>query len=268
MKTRMDKYYDNHESVKTRVSKNEELYKKINDIDLDKYNPNNNVKVIGNNDDNVIDIDKIRNLLEKNYKKDTPKRKTLKVESYESNDEIDDEPTKEYNINSILEKAREEKEVDYNKERLKKLHNTQFDILNSLDFAKKEEDPNKAAKEDELMSLINTITLKENEKTTGLDPLDILSDLKGSDNTQVLSGIEEEVKRAETQQLIKNEADSLKNSFYTTSNIFTESDFDDFKDLKNDMKGAKVVIKVLIALIIIAFVIGIIILANSRFNIF
>ena len=95
-----------------------------------------------------------------------------------------------------------------------------------------------------------------------------MSDLKGSDNTQVLSGIEEEVKRAETQQLIKNEADSLKNSFYTTSNIFTESDFDDFKDLKDDMKGAKVVIKVLIALIIIAFVIGIIILANSRFNIF
>ena len=268
MKTRMDKYYDNHESsVRTRVSKNEKLYKEISDVDLNKFNPNNNAKVIGDNDDNIIDVDKIRNLLEKNYKKSTPKRKTLTVDNLEENIEITDEPTKEYDINTILEKAREEKDVDYNKERLKRLHNTQLDILNSLELEKKE-DPVKSAKEDELMSLINTITLKEAEKTTSIDPLDILSDLKGGDDTQVLSGIEEEVKKTETQQLIKSEKEELKNSFYTTSNIFTESDFDDFKDLKNEMKGTRIVIRVLIALIIVIFIVGAIILLNNYFNIF
>ncbi|MBE6161701.1 MAG: hypothetical protein E7158_05750 [Firmicutes bacterium] len=268
MKTRMDKYYDNHESsVRTRVSKNERLYKEINDVDLNKFNPNNNARVIGDNDDNVIDVDKIRNLLEKNYKKSVPKRKTLTVDNIEENVEITDEPTKEYDINSILEKAREEKDVDYNKERLKKLHNTQLDILNSLEFEKKE-DPVKSAKEDELMSLINTITLKESEKTTSIDPLDILSDLKGGDNTQVLSGIEEEIKKSETQRLIKSEKEDLKNSFYTTSNVFTESDFDDFNDLKNEMKGTRIVIKILITLIVIIFVVGAIILLNNYFNIF
>lgn len=269
MKTRMDKYYDNHESsVKSRVSKNEKLYKEISDVELNRFNPNNNAKVIGDNDDNIIDVDKIRNLLEKNYKKNPSKRKTLTVDNYDISEDISEEPTKEYDINSILEKAREEKDVDYNKERLKKLHNTQLDILNSLDLEKKEEDTIKSAKEDELMSLINTITLKESEKTTSVDPLDILSDLKGGDDTQVLSGIEEEVKKSETKQLIKNEKENLKNSFYTTSNIFTESDFDDFNDLKNEMKGTRIIIRILITLIIIVFIVGAVLLLNNYFNIF
>ena len=131
MKSRMEKYYDNHELTKSRLDKNEQLYKDINQLNLEKFNPNNNVKVIGDNE-NIIDVDKIKNLLEKNYKT-TPKRKTITLDNYEDED-IDLEDTKEYDINSILEKAREEKEIDYNKDRLKKIRDTQFDILNSLDL--------------------------------------------------------------------------------------------------------------------------------------
>lgn len=117
MKSRMEKYYDNHELTKSRLDKNEQLYKEINQLNLEKFNPNNNVKVIGDNE-NVIDVDKIKNLLEKNYKNDA-KRKTITLDNYDEED-IDLEETKEYDINSILEKAREEKEIDYNKDRLKK----------------------------------------------------------------------------------------------------------------------------------------------------
>ena len=131
MKSRMEKYYDNHELTKSRLDKNEQLYKDINQLNLEKFNPNNNAKVIGDNE-NIIDVDKIKNLLEKNYKT-TPKRKTITLDNYEDED-IDLEDTKEYDINSILEKAREEKEIDYNKDRLKKIRDTQFDILNSLDL--------------------------------------------------------------------------------------------------------------------------------------
>ena len=269
MKSRMEKYYDNHELTKSRTSKNEQLYKEINAIDLEKFNPNNNVKVIGDNE-NIIDVDKIRNLLEKNYK-EVPKRKSIKVDKFDEED-IDLEETKEYNINSILEKAREEKEVDYNKERLKKLRDTQFDILNSLeleDYKKKKEeveDPVRSAKEEELMSLINTITSKELSKTSKIDPLDILSDLRGSENTQVLSGIEEEVKKVETKELIKNGEKKLENSFYTTRNAFTQSDFDDFNDLKDDLKSTKIIIRILIVLIVIAFIVGALVFINNYFN--
>ena len=72
MKSRMEKYYDNHELTKSRLDKNEQLYKDINQLNLEKFNPNNNAKVIGDNE-NIIDVDKIKNLLEKNYKT-TPKR--------------------------------------------------------------------------------------------------------------------------------------------------------------------------------------------------
>lgn len=265
MKTRMEKYYDNHEFTGSRVNKNEKLYKQIGEMEVKEYNPNNNVKVIGDSEDNVIDVEKIKNLLEKNYKH-TPKRKAMEFTEEESLD-IDEEPTKEYDINSILEKAREEKIVDYNKERLKKVHDTQYDILNALNLEKgKEEDPLKAQKEDELMTLINTITSKELASTNSVDPLDLFSDLKGSDNTQVLSGIEEEVKKTETKKLIKTEQEELKNSFYTTTNAFTQSDFDDFNDLKDDLKGTKIVIKILIALIIVAFVVGILFFINNYFN--
>ena len=272
MKTRTEKYSDNHQPVRSRVNKNERIYKEVSELELKSYNPNNNVRVIGDNDDNIIDVEKIRNLLEKNYK-DMPKRKPImKVESSQF-EGVTDEPTKEYDINSILEKAREEKEVNYDKERLKKVHDTQYDILNSLELEKKlkeeeEKDLVKNAKEDELMSLINTITSKELEQTTNVDPLDILSDLKGGDNTQVLSGIEEEIKKTETQELMKQEQDQFKNSFYTTTNAFTQSDFDDFNDLKSDVKDTKVVVKVLIALIVIAFIIGALILLNSYYNLF
>ena len=266
MKSRMEKYYDNHELTKSRLYKNEQLYKDINQLNLEKFNPNNNAKVIGDNE-NIIDVDKIKNLLEKNYKT-TPKRKTITLDNYEDED-IDLEDTKEYDINSILEKAREEKEIDYNKDRLKKIRDTQFDILNSLDlkeYEKKEEDPAKTAKEEELMTLINTITSKELAKTSKLDPFDILSDLKGSDNTQVLSGIEEEVKKDDTKKMIEKE--KLENSFYTTTNAFTQSDFDDFNDLKDDLKATKIIIRVLIVLIIIAFIAGALFFLNNYFHIF
>lgn len=267
MKSRMEKYYDNHELTKSRLNKNEDLYKEINTMDLEKFNPTSNAKVIGDND-NIIDVDKIKSLLEKNYKT-TPKRKSITIDNtYE--DDIDLEQTKEYDINEVLERAREEKEIDYNKDRLKKLRDTQFNILNSLELneqlKKEEEDSIKNAKEEELMSLINTITSKELAKTCKMDPLDLLSDLKGDDNTKVLSGIEDEVKNEETQNMIKSEKEKLENSFYNTTNAFTQSDFDDFNDLKDDLKTTKIIIRVLIVLIALAFIVGVVVFLNNFLN--
>ena len=202
-------------------------------------------------------------------KREVPKPKESVFQSF---DEEEFDRIAAINKNRLLErdrKAREEKEIDYNKDRLKKIRDTQFDILNSLDlkeYEKKEENPVKSAKEEELMTLINTITSKELAKTSKLDPFDILSDLKGSDNTQVLSGIEEEVKKDDTKKMIEKE--KLENSFYTTTNAFTQSDFDDFNDLKDDLKATKIIIRVLIVLIIIAFIAGALFFLNNYFHIF
>ena len=67
-------------------------------------------------------------------------RKTIleKKEEEEIEEKLVD--TKEYDINSILEKARKTQNVDYEKERLKKVHDTQYDILKNLNINSDQDD--------------------------------------------------------------------------------------------------------------------------------
>ena len=180
MKSRSEKYYDEDTKVyQSRTSRNSNLYKEINKSELNDFNIASNAKVIGENDSNSVNVDKLKEILEKNYH-DIPKRREVKLVPEVEEPSLELEETKEYDINAILEKAREEKEVDYEKERLKKLRDTQYDILKNLNV---EEEPRetKAAGDktkEELLELINTITENEIHKTK-LDPLDILTDLKG-----------------------------------------------------------------------------------------
>lgn len=171
MKTRMEKYYD-EENTNTllRQHKNENLYENIGNIEVPDYKLETNVTVLDNNAKN-IDVEQIKRILDTKYNKE-PKRRSIVEETIpESNISLDE--TREYDINAILEQARSEKEVDYEKERVKKLRDTQFDILNSLDIPDVKEDlpPNNISnielssepkKDDaELMELINTITMRE-----------------------------------------------------------------------------------------------------------
>ena len=184
--------------------------------------------------------------------------------------------TREYDINAILERARSEKEVDYEKERLKKLRDTQYDILNSLEITEKEdiEEQN-----DELMSLINTITANElDEKKASkeeLDPLDILTDLKGSDDTVVVDGVHEEEESAnETAPIMSlEEADKIKPSILenksedlTETLQFTQSDFDDFNDLKKEVRSSRALIYIIIVMICLILIAGVIIFLNNFLN--
>ena len=102
------------------------------------------------------------------------------------------------------------------------------------------------------MTLIDAINEKES-KQKDLDPLDILSDLKGSDNTVTLEGLKEEV---ENKIIEDNQENKIDDSFYTTSVNFTQSDFDDFNDLKAEVNSHKTLIKIVISLIVVAFIAG------------
>ena len=274
MKTRMEKYYDEeNNNIALRQQKNEKLYENINDYEVDDYKIEANATVLDNNAKN-IDVEKIKKILDTRYNKQ-PKRRSIVVdEDYEEPDISLDE-TREYDINAILEKARSEKEEDYEKERLKKIRDTQYDILNSLDIEgeeKEEEEHN------ELMDLINTITAKELEvKSTkkDLDPLDILTDLKGSDDTVVVDGIHEEGESVnETSPIMSlEEADKIKPSIMenktqdlTSTLQFTQSDFDDFNDLKKEVKSSRALIYIIIIIVSFILIAGIVIFLNNFLN--
>ena len=277
MKTRMEKYYDEeNNNIALRERKNKNLYENINDYEVEDYEIKTNATVLDNNAKN-IDVEKIKKILDTKYNKQ-PKRRSIVVdeEDYQEPDISLDE-TREYDINAILEKARSEKEVDYEKERLKKIRDTQYDILNSLDIdTEKKEEPTE--EKNELMDLINTITAKELEvknKKEDLDPLDILTDLKGSDNTVVVDGIHEESESVnETSPIMSlEEADKIKPTIMenktqdlTSTLQFTQSDFDDFNDLKKEVKSSRALIYIIIVVVCLILVAGVIIFLNKFLN--
>ena len=297
MDSRMNKYSEKDNM--SRVSRNHQLYQEINDSELDSFSVKSNATVIGNQEPE-IDIEKIKKILDTKYN-EAPKRRSIRVEPREEESKlVDDTPTKEYDLNVILEKAKGEKSETYEEARAKKLRNTQFDILNNLkidntkyvdeedgasQYETEKTEMNKA--EEDLMELINTITINESKikdaqkeehsedefDTGGVDPLSILEDLKGSEDTAVYDKMVEEVKTSATSNIVlkdkksdetKEEKEDTKidDSFYTKS-LFKKKDFvdDEFSDVKPN-----VWIKIVIAIVIIAFAVGLFLFLRSFLN--
>ena len=279
MKTRMEKYYDEeNNNIALRQQKNEKLYENIDEYEVDDYKIEANATVLDNNAKN-IDVEKIKKILDTKYNKQ-PKRRSIVLEDEEYQEpNISLDETREYDINAILERARSEKEVDYEKERLKKIRDTQYDILNSLDIEGEEKEEEKT-ENSELMELINTITAKELEvkhekKEDNLDPLDILTDLKGSDDTVVVDGVHEEEESVnETSPIMSlEEADKIKPTIMDNKTVdltntlqFTQSDFDDFNDLKKEVKSSRALIYIIIVIVSLILIAGIIIFLNNFLN--
>ena len=291
MSSRMNKYYDSSlEDVPTRYHRNEELYKEISKNEIDNFEIKSNSTLLGENN-NEIDVEKIKKILDTKYN-ETAQRRSIRIEE-ETEPEKIIEDTKEYDINVVLEKAREGKQENYEEERLKKLRNTQFDILKNLnvedEVEEKEEEEyldededtkaeevikpsNDSFEEENLKTLINTIAFNEsknNSKEKDIsNSLDILSDLKGDDNTEVLDGLKEEITEIEdvmdTEELEETKSD-MTNSFYTSSNALKQKDFEDLEDFKGDLEPSGIFLKVVIVIIVLVFLVGVGLLIKSLY---
>lgn len=292
MDSRMNKYSDDNRM--SRVSKNASLYKEINESELDNFSVKSNATVIGNQEPE-IDIEKIKKILDKKYN-EPPKRRSIRVEPREEESRlVDDVPTKEYDLNVILEKAKDEKPETYEEARAKRLRNTQYDILNNLNIDDKNEtrsnnevvdssekpEMNKA--QEDLMELINTITINEAKVKEGhkdsnddeIDPLSILEDLKGDEGTAVYEKMAEEVKIEATSNIELtddsekeekvDDDNSIDSSFYTTTS-FKKKDFDDDNDDFLDDNKMNIGVKILIVVVIIAFAVGLFLFLRSFLN--
>lgn len=295
MQSRMDKYNTSSTAIKSRTQKNQDLYEDVKNSSLTEFNVNSNVSVI---DDNAssIDISKLGKILDEKYNDYTPKRKSIDVPAYQD-EPIINQPlvdTKEYDINAILEKAKQGKNVDYNKERLKKVREAQYEILNNLDLElKKVEDAKRnnerKAEEDNLMNLINTITQlevnykEEAKKRETQKDLELLSELaddpveespeeikqeeKVSDVTQTQKEIrlvvvdpEKEKEIIESKKTDAEEKEERVEKTLSKLNIDLSS-YDDFSDISKRDTGT-IIIKVVIFIIIIALVVGAVYILN------
>ena len=262
MESRVDKYKDSemeNENVvpelKTRSSKNQKIYDNLNNEELENIKIKANSSVL-TDDVHNINIAQVRDMLDKKYR-DEYDRKTISIPEESNYQDVEYEKTKEYDINQILNNARNDNaKSDYQEERLKKLRDTQFDILKNLDMKKKDIVPSSDDTQSMgLMELINTIT--ENELTnTEIDPLDILSDLKGDDDTKVINSESEITVVAVTDEPTTEPVTTL-----TDSIEFNKNDFDDFNDIGKG-KSNKLAVIIVLVLLGIGFVIGLVVLLN------
>ena len=302
MQSRMDKYNSSDIAYKSRTQKNQDLYEDVKTSSLKDFDVNSNFSVIDADADS-IDISKLGKILDEKYNEYTPKRRSIEVPAYEE-EPIVSQPlvdTKEYDINAILQKAKQGKNVDYNKERLKKVREAQYEILNNLDLElKKVEDAKKnserKAEEDNLMNLINTITQleiknkEESKKKDNDSSLSLFSDLieesntedqeeklpPMSDVTQTQKEIRlvvidpEKAKEIEKENEEKNSENKEENREEKVEKTLSKlnidlSSYDDFSDISKQDPGT-IIIKIIIFIIIIALVVGAVYILNVLLN--
>ena len=281
MQSRMEKYNTSENKVSSRMQKNQSLYEEVRNTDLTNFDVNSNVSII-EEDASSIDVRKIRKFLDEKYNEEAPKRKSIEVPEFD--EPIIEEPlqdTKEYDINAVLEKAKKGKTIDYSKERLKKIRDAQYEILNNLDLELKkvEEAKNTTVKkeeEDNLMNLINTITELETKNKKNLSKeasgaLDLLSDLKDDEEKEKEEdvkiepldeessneeGIEESVIKEQKEEQREKEKEEEDHIEETLNKLDIDvNKYDEFSDVDAKDTGA-LILKIIIFLVVIALVIG------------
>ena len=153
-----------------------------------------------------IDIEKIKKYIENMNSDSEEHKKRISIELPEEHEEqIKEKVEKDYDINSVLERARGKRETDYEIERHRKLNSNGYDILKSIQI-REESDEDKTEPIDELNTQEKTIVEliqniqnnKSQEKSTKDDTEDLFGELMGkNENTIVMAPIDNEEKNNE-----------------------------------------------------------------------
>ena len=290
MNSRMERYNETLDEIsETRTSKNKKLYDTISNGEFSRVKTNSNFKVIETNGNN-IDMEKIKKYIANLNQKPVAKRENLFTEIHEEKVKEEKVEPRDYDINSVLEKARQGREINYERDRYKKLHNTQYDILNQLKMYEKKDYEESELEEfntDErtLIDLINTVTIHK-------DDMGLLDELKSKDeeNTEVVPPMKPDIDKEDLKKEIKKEIEEkeknkelektqeLKNlkekesvsdidkSFYTNSMTFSKEDFEGFEELEKSVKKNNVLVVVSLIVLIISILGTMVVIANYVFN--
>ena len=197
MSSRMDKYYKENVLEESRTSRNKDIYDSRDEKVFEDLSLTSNISIIDADIEN-LDIDKLKDYLDERYNKGEQKinkEEPINVEKKEK-DLID---TKEYDLKKVIEEAHKNKESDYDKDRFRKLRDTQYDILKNLKIEKDKEFEVRDLKseteelENNLEEKIETNTEEEvsPKKLEATSETDLFADLLGSDDTEKINRIEE-----------------------------------------------------------------------------
>lgn len=240
MPSRMEKYYE----MKSRTVKNKELYRTI--YDEAEYTNVEGISVIEKNE--KIDIEKIKELI--NGTNNINKPKEYKKENIKPLvEEIEEQ--KNYDIRDVLNKAKSERT-----DKDSKYSNTKYNVLKDIDLNSETKVPDNVD-EDQLKSMIEAISNKNKTDMTS----DLLDDLKSICDPNLKEQVKEEIKTDDTQlqntQLIQ---ENLDKSFFTSSMDFSSEDFEDLKEIKENIKKNNILTKILLFILLVIIITGVIFL--------
>ena len=208
MESRMEKYYKEDIGTLERSKKNEKLYKEVSR----EITELENLPIPDNS--NEIDLEGLKQIISSRdeYRENKELERTI-IRSKPLVEDIKEE-NRIYDINVLLENAKNE---------LNREHSVTNKKLINANFLTNLEEENIPSSDDAL-ELIEEIP-KKKDKISDTDslPLDILMDLKGTENTVV------------TDPIVKEEVTMIKEikdgeTFYSGSFNFSKKDFDDEED--------------------------------------
>lgn len=223
MESRMEKYYKDDLSNFERTRRYENLYKDVTD-ELSKMD-----KLPVPDNANEIDLEGLKEIISSRdeYRKNKELSRTMKMNLQEDiEEEVKKQDNKIYDINVLLENAKSE---------INRSASVTGNRLINANFLTTMEDSG-VPSSDDATEISEEVVNKQNNTNDDSLPLDILMDLKGSDNTIV------------TDPIIKDEVTMVKEikdgeTFYSGSFNFSKKDFDEDDDdflEENDHSGIKI----------------------------
>lgn len=212
----MDKYDNVGSGEFSRTSRNQHIYSSSDLTELSRIKTNTNVSIISDAPKS-IDLDKIRSYLEKNDEREEYKRVSLELPKEEEVIIVRKEE-KDYDIKSVLDRAKSTREVNYEEDRHRKLNNTQIDILKSIKIkektiAKRKEELTPSidelnTEEKTLVDLIQNI--QKGKKTEPKEEKnDLFAELMGDMEDTMVMGQKEEISKEELKDMLLDMTQNL-----------------------------------------------------------
>lgn len=232
----MEKYENSSLDNMSRTKRNQDIYNVTDMNELSRIKTNTNVSIISDAS-KEIDIEKIKKYIENMNTNEDEHKKRISIELPEETEVIKQEKVeKDYDINSVLERARGNRETDYELERHRKLNSNGYEILKSIKIKDEEEDKTEPidelnTQEKTIVELIQNIQNKSDSKPKSIkeDTEDLFGELMGkNENTVVMAPIEEdEINKENIKEAlldITKELDKIETPDSHTDNLNIQND--------------------------------------------
>lgn len=285
MKSRLDRYREENSPKQniSRLSKNKHLYDDLNNKigfeELVDFNTQTRIELTSMNG-----VRKNR----ESYHQFKDYQDLISTGNIEKQEEIKEEEEKVFDINSILEEARKNRNDNDELEKKRKLKVDDYNVLSDLNKKYLSKDENKKDEYEGLEELINTITSKTlvadiQKEEASRESDDLLSDLVATSiDLQVQKPEEYEKTEVDSEaRLVDNksfnnayedssdEEDKIDDSFYTRSMELSMHDFDfeEFGSNKTSWKKGVLIALLVVILLLIVGVVSFFVLKHLGINI-